>query len=229
MPLNTVKYLRHKLPHALLSNLYGPTETTVAAMYWICGDDLDSLDSIPLGRPCENTRIIFLDEDNRPVVDDDVVAEICIGGIGVALGYWNDPEKTAAVFIQNPQQPYFRDIIYKTGDYGYRSSKDGLIYFVGRRDHQIKHSGYRIELGEIEAAMNTISEVQQSCALYDSVAKRIVVFYVSSPNGPLPQLRERLRALLPAYMLPHVFHRLEVFPVTANGKIDRSRLMTMTA
>ena len=229
MPLNTLKYLREKLPHALLSNLYGPTETTVDVIYWIFGDELDHLDNVPLGRPCENTRIIFLDDDNRPVSDDDVVAEICVSGVGVALGYWNDPEKTAAAFIQNPEQSHFRQVIYKTGDYGYRSSKDGLIYFLGRKDHQIKHLGHRIELGEIEAAMNKIGEVQQSCAVYDSATKRIVVFYVSSSNGEPQQLHKRLSDMLPPYMLPHVFHRLECFPVTANSKIDRSQLMQMLA
>ena len=114
---------------------------------------MEQLESVPLGRACENSAILFLDEENRVVTAPDVQAEICVGGVGVGLGYWNNPEKTREVFIQNPARPQYRDIVYKTGDLGYVSSRDGLIYFNGRKDHQIKHLGYRIELGEIETAL----------------------------------------------------------------------------
>jgi D-alanine--poly(phosphoribitol) ligase subunit 1 len=225
MPLNTLKYLREKLPHALLSNLYGPTEITVDAIFHIFGAELEGLDAVPLGLPCDNSKIVFLDDQGQPVNAPDVVAEICVGGIGVALGYWNNPEKTQAAFIQNPEQSQFREVLYKTGDYGYRSGKDGLIYFVGRRDHQIKHLGHRIELGEIEAALDRIEEVRQCCAAYDRAGQRILAYYTSATAQPIADLRQRLGAFLPAYMVPHACHRLESFPVTANGKIDRERLL----
>ncbi len=226
MPLNTLKYLRGKLPHALLSNLYGPTEITVDAVHHIFGSELESLEAVPLGLPCENSKIVFLDDAGQPVTDTDVVAEICIGGIGVSLGYWNNPEKTQAAFIQNPENPHCREILYKTGDYGYRSGKDGLIYFVGRRDHQIKHLGHRIELGEIEAALGRIDGIQQCCVVHDPVGQRILAFYTSASAGPIADLRRRLAEFLPAYMIPQACCRLESFPVTANGKIDRERLLS---
>lgn len=222
MPLNTLKYLRERLPHALLSNLYGPTEITVDCIYHIFGAELEALDAVPLGLPCENSRILFLDDEGQPVTASDVVAEICVGGVGVALGYWHDPEKTTAAFIQNPAQGAYRDILYRTGDYGYRSSRDGLIYFVGRRDQQIKHLGHRIELGEIEAALNRLAGVRQCCAVYDAAAQRILAYYTA--DGAVDDPLRQLAAFLPAYMLPKACYRLEAFPVTANGKIDRARL-----
>ncbi|TAN46686.1 MAG: hypothetical protein EPN21_19780 [Methylococcaceae bacterium] len=229
MPLNTLKYLRKKLPHALLSNLYGPTEITVDAIYHIFDGEPDAWEAVPLGTACENTKIVFLDDAGQPLTANDVVGEICVGGIGVALGYWNNPEKTAAAFIQNPENSSYREIIYKTGDYGYRSAKDGLIYFAGRRDQQIKHLGHRIELGEIEAALAAIEAFQQCCVLYHPEAQRIVAFYSSSSQTdvPLPDLYRRLSEFLPAYMMPHEFRHLAAFPVTANGKIDRAQLLSL--
>lgn len=227
MPLNTLKYLREKLPHALLSNLYGPTEITVDCIYHIFGDDLDNLEDVPLGSPCENSSIVFLDDAGQVMDEPDVAAEICVGGIGVALGYWNNPERTAAAFIQNPKNPNYRDILYKTGDYGYVSSKDGLIHFIGRRDHQIKHLGHRIELGEIETALARVEEIQQCCVLYDLEKQRIVAFYSAGEEIPAGDLSRRLAGFLPTYMLPRNFHRMESFPVTANGKIDRGQLLPL--
>ncbi|MGZ8244648.1 amino acid adenylation domain-containing protein, partial [Methylomagnum sp.] len=224
MSLNTLKYLREKLPHALLSNLYGPTEITVDCIYQIFGDELDALEDVPLGSACENSSIFFLDDAGQVVEENDTAAEICVGGVGVALGYWNNPEKTAAAFIQNPKNPNYRDILYKTGDYGYVSSKDGLIHFIGRRDHQIKHLGHRIELGEIETALARLEEIQQCCVLYDRDNQRIVAFYSAGEEISSTDLNHRLAGFLPAYMLPRNFHRLESFPVTANGKIDRTQL-----
>lgn len=225
MPLNTLKYLREKLPNALLSNLYGPTEITVDAIFHIFGEDLAGLDAVPLGLPCANSKIIFLDDAGRVVAEPDTVAEICVGGIGVSLGYWNNPEQTQAAFIQHPGNPHCREILYRTGDYGYRSGRDGLIYFVGRRDHQIKHLGHRIELGEIETALGRIDGIQQCCALYDRAGQRILACYTAAGGQPLPDLRKQLAACLPAYMMPQTCQYLDRFPVTPNGKIDRETLL----
>ncbi len=218
MPLNTLKLLKSELPSALLSNLYGPTEITVDAIYHIFGEDVEILQEVPLGKPCANHRVLFLDEQEKPVTSEGEVAEICIAGPGLALGYWNDPETTQEVFVSYPQQP--EGIIYKTGDMGYQSSKDGLIYMTGRKDNQFKHLGYRIEAGEIENALNKIEGVQQSCVHYDPEMKHIQAFYTTDKLEPPPFL-DSLSGILPQYMFPHSFHRLEKFPVTPNGKIDR--------
>jgi len=225
MPLNTLKALGKELPLALLSNLYGPTEITVDAIYWVFGDELDQLEHVPLGVPCANHRILFLDENEKSVPDENEPAEICVAGPGVALGYWNDLETTRQVFIPDPGNP--NEIIYKTGDLGYRSSKDGLIYMTGRKDDQFKHSGYRIEPGEIENAMNRLQGIQQSCVLYDPEKKLIQAFYTTDELRLPPDFQNLLRDQLPSYMIPHRFHWLENFPTTANGKINRRAIASV--
>ena len=224
MPPSTLKYLREKLPHALLSNLYGPTEITVDCIYWIFGDVIDEQAPVPLGVPCENSQIVFLSDEGRLVGEPDTVAEICVGGIGVALGYWNDPERTRSVFIQNPEHDRYRQLIYRTGDLGYRSSKDGLIHMVGRKDDQIKHLGHRIEPGEIVSALNRVPGVVQSSVQYDAEKKAIVAFYCAAGGGEVRGLRQALSAALPPYMIPREFLPVDGIPFTPAGKVDRAAL-----
>ena len=221
MPLNALKQLKSSLPSTLFSNLYGPTEITVDAIYWIFPNNIDLLNEVPLGKPCARHQVLFLDDNDRLVTAPDRTAEICIAGPGVALGYWNNSQATDEVFIFNPEPGKEDEIIYKTGDLGYISSKDGLIYMTGRKDNQFKHYGYRIEAGEIENSLNQLDFILQSCVLYDAEKKRIHAFYTSSHSQTLPALRNLLSPLLPQYMIPHSFHRLEKFPMTPNGKIDR--------
>jgi len=228
MPLNTLKLLKSGFPSALLSNLYGPTETTVDAIYWIFGEDIEKLEEVPLGNHCANHRVLFLDEQEKQVTVEDEIAEICIAGPGVALGYWKDAETTRTAFIASPESEKQDEVIYKTGDLGYRSSKDGLIYMTGRKDNQFKHYGYRIEAGEIENALNQFEFILQSCVLYDCEKKRIQAFYTADKLASPPPFRNLLSGILPQYMIPHSFHRLEKFPVTPNGKIDREALRKTT-
>ena len=225
MPLSTLKILRDKLPDTLLSNLYGPTEITVDAIYWVFGDEVESLTFVPLGVPCSNHRIIFLDENEQPVTADDEIAEICVSGPGVALGYWNNLKSTNRVFIANPEPSTSGEIIYKTGDMGYKSEKDGLIYMAGRKDNQFKYQGYRIESGEIENALNSLDLIKQSYVIYESDKKLILAFYVPHQTGESsPPFRRLLVDLLPRYMIPHRFFPLDQLPLTSNGKIDREKL-----
>lgn len=223
MPLNTLKLLHSSLPSALLSNLYGPTEITVDAIYWIFGEDIETLEEVPLGKPCANHHILFLDEHGELVTAEDEIAEICIAGPGVALGYWNDLNTTQQVFIPNSTKQ--DETLYKSGDMGYLSSKDGLIYMTGRKDNQFKHNGYRIEAGEIENALSPF--VLQSCVFYEHEKKRILAFYTAENLKPLPFFRSLLSATLPQYMIPHSFHKLNKFPTTPNGKVDRKTLHKM--
>lgn len=223
MPLNTLKTLRKELPGTLLSNLYGPTEITVDAIYWIFEDEINDLEYVPLGIPCSNHRILFLDKNEKPVTGENKIAEICVAGPGVALGYWNNAELTRQAFIANPETGKQNEIIYKTGDLGYMSN--GLIYITGRNDDQFKYLGYRIEAGEIENALNQLEGIQQSCVLYDSEKKCIIAFYTAEPMDIPPLLRKLLSAQLPHYMIPHSFHKLDQFPITRNGKVDRKNLL----
>lgn len=223
MPLSVIKSLRKTFPNALLSNLYGPTEITVDAIYWIFGEELDALNATPLGVPCANHRIIFLDENGEPFTECDKVGEICVSGAGVGLGYWNDSGKSDRAFIQNPEQDQYNERVYKTGDLGYLG-KDGLIYMVGRNDDQFKHLGHRIEPGEIEAALEQLEGFTQACVLYDKEKKEILAFYTAENKSQEPPARKTLAERLPPYMFPRRFILLEEFPANANGKIDRSAL-----
>ncbi len=222
MPLQTLKYFREQLPGTTLSNLYGPTEITVDCIYWIFGDELDKLENTPLGKPCNNTKILFIDEEEKPFFETDKIGEICVAGSGLSLGYWNQPEETSKAFIQNPIHKNHSEIIYKTGDLGYISSKDGLIYMTGRKDRQIKLRGRRVELGEIEAAMNRVDDIGQCAVLFDPNKQRITAFF--SGKVTINQLTETLREYLPSYMIPIEFHKQDNFPTTPNGKMDLKAL-----
>lgn len=208
---------RGALPSARFFNLYGPTEATGMSCYWKADRELCGDEPIPIGRPFDNTDIILLDDDNKRAEQ----GEICIRGTCLTMGYYNDKDKTDAVFVQNPLNTAYPELIYRTGDIG-RINEKGELVFICRKDSQIKHLGHRIELGEIEAAALKLDGVRKACCVYDNDGKRIVLFFVGgSEESPL--LRE-LGAYLPRYMLPALAVRLEELPFTTNGKIDRKGL-----
>ena len=208
------------VPGLSVVNMYGPTETTVdcAAMHLTRSYRDD--EPIPIGTACRNMQIILLGEDGRPVQSGQP-GEICVRGTGLASGYFGDWEKSNAAFIQNPCNPYFRDPLYKTGDLAVQR-KDGLLYFLSRRDGQIKHMGYRIELGEIEVALHSISGVRAAACLFDQARDRILCVYSGEPEPAA--LAKAMRALVPKYMLPNIYEQLDALPYNANGKIDRVQL-----
>ena len=138
-------------PDAMFVNLYGPIEITVACTYFIVDREMADDDKLPVGFPCRNTEILILNDQNQAAKVDEP-GEICVRGSSLALGYWNNAERTAKGFVQNPLNPHYPELIYRTGDSGYWNSR-GEIMFLGRKDFQIKHLGYRIELGEIEHAV----------------------------------------------------------------------------
>ncbi|MCW7550116.1 amino acid adenylation domain-containing protein [Photorhabdus sp. APURE] len=209
---------------ATLLNAYGPTEITVCATCWRCPPDYTDV-QIPIGRPTANTRIYLLDNHGQSVPFG-AVGELYIGGAGIARGYLNRPDLTAERFLIDPfsDQPDAR--MYRTGDLA-RYLPDGNLVFVGRNDQQIKIRGFRIEPGEIEAWLTEYPNVREAIvlALGDGQDKRLVA-YVAAPadNGLASQLHRHLRALLPDYMVPSAFVRLDVFPLTPNGKLDHRAL-----
>ena len=208
---------RAALPNARFFNLYGPTEATGMSCYWAAARELSEDEPIPIGRPFDNTDIILLDENNRQAEE----GEICIRGTCLTMGYYNDPEKTAAVFVQNPLNTTFGELIYRTGDIG-RYNDLGELVFLCRKDSQIKHMGHRIELGEIEAATLKNDAISRACCVYDNNAKRIVLYYVGDTDEKALMLH--LNTLLPRYMLPAEIIKLSSMPLTPNGKIDRKGL-----
>jgi amino acid adenylation domain-containing protein len=226
----STRALRHwmtRLPHVTFTNLYGPTEATIASGYYTVPQcPPDDREPIPIGRPCAGEELLVLDQALRPVAPGQV-GDLYIQGVGLSPGYWGDAEKTRAAFLAHPADP--SDRIYRTGDLA-RVGEDGLIYFLGRTDSQIKARGYRIELGEIEAALQTLPELAE-CAVVALSTDRfegtmICCAYVPRPglSVKVMSLRKQLSQLLPAYMLPMQWKAYDRLPRNANGKIDRRRI-----
>ena len=223
MPVKALNYWRkHLNKEVLFANLYGPTEITVDCTYHIVKREYDDNEILPIGKPRRNSDILILNDKNE-LCQTNEQGELCVRGSSLALGYWNNLERTNAVFVQNPLNPNYPEKIYHTGDLVYQQ-EDGEIIFVGRRDNQIKHLGYRIELGEIEHVIANSFENIIPCVLYDEQRKVIELFY-EAPNEITPlDFRKKLSTRLSKYMIPGEFIRMEHLPHNASGKIDRTNL-----
>ena len=206
------------VPRAKFANLYGPTEITVDCTYYPVRREFSDDEHVPIGRACRNMEVLLLDAQGRPVPRGEL-GEICVRGSGVALGYYGDSAKSAEVFVQNPLNPYWRDLLYRTGDLAYEN-EEGELVFAARADDQIKRHGNRIELGDIEAAAYSLDGVREAMCVYNSQNDRLVLALC---GGDLSE-REALRALaakLPQYMIPDAVCQFDALPHNANGKIDR--------
>jgi D-alanine--poly(phosphoribitol) ligase subunit 1 len=222
----TARLLLDRFPGAQIWNLYGPTETTVATTsVQIDRDVLDKYSTVPVGRPMPGSGVFLIDEKGD-ILPPGLRGEIVIKGPNVSPGYLGRPELTAARFFKDGTQR-----AYRTGDWG--RFQDGLLFFEGRIDSQIKLSGYRIELGDIEANLRALPMVRDAAVLpvlKNGKVQWLAGFIVTSKNfdaaKPLTAttLRERLRERLPAYMMPRKFIIMDAFPITANGKVDRRKL-----
>ncbi len=219
-PIKQFNLWRSVLPEAKFTNLYGPTEGTGMCCYYKVNREFGADDVIPIGTPFKNTEILLLTEENQ-LAKADQVGEICIRGTSLTLGYYNNWEKTNEVFVQNPLNKAYPELIYRTGDLG-KYNEYGELIFVSRKDYQIKHMGHRIELGEIEANVSVLEQIKIACCIYDEQKGRIVLYYVG--NIAEKELARILKEKLPRYMLPNNFIQLEQMLFTANGKIDRVAL-----
>lgn len=199
-------------------NLYGPTETAVDATFYEVDREFNENESLPIGKACQNKAVIVLNEQDQLTVVDEP-GELCIRGSGVALGYYNNSEKTTAAFVQNPLHNLYEDKIYRTGDI-VKYNERGELVFVSRKDFQIKHMGNRIELGEIEAAVNAILAVLESACVYDKEREQIVLYYTTGTGEEL-DIVNLVKDKIPKYMYPNVSVCLKKMPHNANGKIDR--------
>lgn len=222
MPVKHLNYWKEYLPKALYVNLYGPTEITCNCTYYILDREFAEDELLPIGNAFPNERVFLLDEEDCLVTEPGTLGEICVSGTALALGYYRNPEKTGEVFTQNPLNRRYPELIYRTGDLG-RYDGRGELYYVTRKDFQIKHMGHRIELGEIEAAFQALEGISRVCCVYDEPNTKIIGFYVGSPEPK--EIIERLTERLPRYMIPNIFRRVDTMPLTKNGKIDRKALM----
>lgn len=223
MPNKILNYWRKNLPDIQYVNLYGPTEITCNCTYYIVDREFANEDVLPIGKKFNNTDIIILDRDRKKEVRNGEIGELCVRGSSLALGYYNNTERTLEAFIQNPLNTCYPEIIYCTGDLVYCNEFDELI-FVSRRDFQIKHMGHRIELGEIEVAVNAMDFIESAVCLYDSKNEKIILFYQAQKECK-KMIVEKLSIVLPKYMWPNKFEWYEKLPLNKNAKIDRNKLM----
>jgi amino acid adenylation domain-containing protein len=228
-PTPALVYWMKRLPNATFTNLYGPTEATIASSYYSvqkCPEDEKA--AIPIGRACEGEELLVLDEKLRPVQSGEV-GDLYIRGVGLSPGYWRDPEKTRAAFPPNPHSTEPADRIYKTGDLA-RVAEDGLVYFVGRVDSQIKCRGYRIELREIETALSALDVLRESAVIAIPTdgfqGNLICCAYVPVPSVQVTttDIRKQLSKVVPGYMLPSRWKAFDKLPQNPNGKIDRRKI-----
>lgn len=220
------------VPGAELHNLYGPTEAAIDVTAHACRPG--ELGEVPIGRPIANTQIYVLDAEGRPCPVG-VPGEIVIGGVGVARGYVAQPELTRQRFVDDKfsrrwlerggaRPPRLAHSLYRTGDRGH-FGEDGEIFYLGRRDDQIKLRGVRIELGEIETALRAHPDVREAAVVVH--AQRLVAYVVlrqGVPSRGAAELREHLARTLPEPMVPAAYEFLDALPLSPSGKLARAAL-----
>lgn len=222
MPNKQLNYWRSHMPKTtLFANLFGPTETTDIATYYVVDREFQDSEPLPIGRACSNCSVMVLKADNTLAADGEE-GELCVRGPFLASGYYNNPEKTAEVFVQNPLNTAYPERIYRTGDIVRYNSRGELMY-VSRKDFQIKHQGYRIELGEIETAVSAVENVYECACLYDE-EKSLIVLYCTGKDLSARIILQGVRDRLPKYMMPNKCIFLAEMPHNANGKIDKKLL-----
>ena len=220
-PTKQFNIWRKSLPYTGFANFYGPIEITLDCVYYNIERDLADDEPIPIGKAFRNTDILILDETDNRITEPSRDGELCVRGTSLAMGYYNNPEKTAAAFVQNPLNKSYPETIYRTGDIVFINER-GEIVFKGRKDTLIKHMGYRIELGEIEhVIINTLKLVRNGCVVYNHQKKEIILFYESENDITPADFRKAIGTALPKYMIPVVYTRLEELRRNTNGKIDR--------
>ena len=222
-PTKQFNYWRKYLPLTKFANLYGPIEITLDCTYFIVNRDIKDEEPLPIGIPYRNTDILILNENDQ-LIKEGEEGELCVRGTSLAMGYYNNPEKTSLVFIQNPLNKSYPEIIYKTGDV-VSINEFGEMVFKGRKDNLIKHIGYRIDLGEIEhVVINVLKLIENGCVVYNNSKKEITLFYESTNEILLNEFRKQISTILPKYMIPTSYIKIDKLPKNTNGKIDRLHL-----
>jgi yersiniabactin nonribosomal peptide synthetase len=227
IPVNLPLRIQKIAPNARIISLGGATEAAIWSIYYPVDHHDDGRISIPYGKPLGNQRWHILNEQGNdvPVWTPGL---LYIGGIGLARGYWDDEEKTRAAFVTHPKTG---EKLYRTGDIG-RYLPDGNIEFLGRADFQVKIQGFRVELGEIEYALLSHPDINAAAVIASetSTGKQLIGFVVAGEGAQpgIETLQAFLRSKLPSYMVPASIVTLEKLPLTANGKLDRKMLDTLT-
>lgn len=221
MPTKQLNIWKKYVPSALYANLFGPTEITDIGIYYILDREFEDHEPIPIGNTCVNVDAFILDEDNKLVTSENQIGELYFRGSYLAHGYYRNWDKTKEVFVQNPLNQDYPEIVYKTGDL-VRLNEYGEMVYVSRKDFQIKHMGYRIELGEIENCANAVPMVDRTAIIFDKEKDDIVMFYEgkNTEDGILEFMGNKL----PRYMIPNKVFKMKRLPLNENGKIDKKKL-----
>lgn len=214
-----LNYWRRVLPKTRFVNLYGPTEITSVCTYYDIVKPFEDDEVLPIGIPFKNTQVLLLNDKNELVVGDEM-GELCVRGCCLAMGYYNNTEKTKEAFIQNPLNSSFPEVIYRTGDLA-RYNELGEIMFLSRKDNQVKHMGQRVELGEIEIVINSMDEIDASFCFYDHDKQKIILVY-QGKSADKKYIFNGIKDRFPKYMFPNTIIGLEKMPYNLNGKIDRT-------
>lgn len=221
MPCRHLRVWQEHLPEALYVNHYGPTEITASCTYYVVDHLVEPDEVLPIGHPFRNTNILLINEQGKHAQVGEQ-AEIYVQGTSLALGYYKNPEKTKEVFVKNPLNSIYDEIVYRTGDIG-RLNERGELEFCGRKDDQIKHMGHRIELGEIQAAVQSMEEIEEAVCLYNKQKQQIWLFFTGK-EITAKDISKYLRERLPNFMIPRKFLWLEKMPQSFNGKINMTEL-----
>lgn len=225
IPVSLPSRIKKFFPEAKVVSLGGATEATIWSNYFVVEQTKPEWKSIPYGRPINNNFFYILDDQLMPVPMGET-GHLYIGGVGVARGYANDPQKTKASFVPDPFNRHAGGMMYRTGDLG-RMMPDYNMEFLGRKDNQVKINGFRVELGEIESVLNSCEAVYNAVVLAKEGgdgSKRLIAYIV--PNGRFDKeaIENFLKTKLPEYMVPGMWVPLESLPLNSNGKIDRNAL-----
>lgn len=216
-----LNYWRKHLPDTKFVNLYGPTEITSVCTYYKIERPFEDDEVLPIGIAFKNCEVLILNEKNE-VVSGDEMGELCVRGCCLAMGYYNNDEKTQAAFTQNPLNPHFPETIYRTGDLA-RWNEHREVMFISRKDNQVKHMGQRVELGEIEILMNAMELIDASICFYDHDLSKIISIYQGAEASD-KYIYSELREKVSKFMFPNILIKLDELPYNLNGKIDRALL-----
>ncbi|WP_026268702.1 AMP-binding protein [Micromonospora sp. CNB394] len=227
-PLAELRRLRELRPGLRIVNCYGSTESIACTFTDVPDPVPDDGPGIPIGVAHPGAELLLIDEHGRPVHGAGSRGELYLRSPALFTGYWDDPEATSAALVPDPVEPRSGQILYRTGDLAYRG-EDGLFYFTGRRDSQVKIRGNRVELTEVERRLMDFPGVTAAVALVlgQPVERtRLCVFVATSLDSDttVAQVAAFCRLTLPEYMIPAELHLVEELPVTVNGKVDRAAL-----
>jgi len=230
MQAKAVKRAIGRYPHLRIVNGYGPTENSVFTSCYVITNETGIGETVPIGKPIGGTNVFVLDERMQPVETGEI-GELYTNGLGMADGYLNRDDLTREKFVPCPF-PEAGSRMYRTGDLVFQSA-DGCLHFIGRTDNQVKIRGFRVEPGEIESSINSRSDVEDCVVLPETneTPEKYLVAYVklsaAAAGVDSRDIKSFLGSKLPHYMIPANVYIVDRFPITPNGKIDRTRLRAM--